>query len=720
MYAGNVFLLINDNSDKDYSFIKFQNIKETYQDKLLLIAMKPILFYDGDKFNCKGIKQKKKKHNWLNLFINYLTVTLTQKEENTLTYGIVIEYFCEFYSLIKTDFIHFINEFEKIRGKIDFDLFGVTICFLSYLNKNNMFLDILSSLNNEQLIQDLKIDNDNLRKRNLYFVITDYCILHKIQNIKDEDYESTEDISKRIIKEIKELKCYAELSPITESYKNFLLTLCSCLNDSRDLRINQEKNVVELIELIFIELNLHLRKKNYWEDDYLAIIKKDIYDTSLQYTTDNFDENYIDFVISYILKYGIPTDNFFEYFLKGLDKKAFNKVFKNLNLKENIGELNQRETIIKLFDKIHKKKNSSGINNIHLSNEKEFDISNSSNTDNHKIAQQNEISMKDSEDKDKIQKKGNEIKNSIINEDTNNNIEDKKTKIDDNDIHEEKKDNIFDDDEKNSKIEPKEKIMKESEKEKDKSKENLEFKEGIKDNNPKKILFDFSDVEKLVNNKLEIFQKENEKRFINLEKENEQIKGDNKRITEENKRITEENKRIIEENKRITKDKEIMEQKINSLEKKSEQKDIAIKQIRENCKNLSKELDRISFRDLSKKVLNNMIDFVNKKNNKLLIGLSKRKEKLEKINQNFNFKGIEYMRKPFREICARYYNSNLKSHTPDIATDFHKKPFGLVIDPEESILKSYYETMIDSKDNQILSFLTNELKIKNDIRKLYL
>ena len=188
-------------------------------------------------------------------------MTLTQKEENTLTYGIVIEYFCEFYSLIKTDFIHFIKEFDKIRGKIDFDLFGVTICFLSYLNKNNMFLDILSSLNNEQLIQDLKIDNDNLRKRNLYFVITDYCILYKIQNIKDEHYESTEDISKRIIKEIKELKCYAELSPITESYKNFLLTLCSCLNDSRDLRINQEKNVVELIELIFIELNLHLRKK---------------------------------------------------------------------------------------------------------------------------------------------------------------------------------------------------------------------------------------------------------------------------------------------------------------------------------------------------------------------------------------------------------------------------------------------------------------------------
>ena len=406
-----------------------------------------------------------------------------------------------------------------------------------------------------------------------------------------------------------------------------------------------------------------------------------------------------------ILKYGISTDNFFEYFLKGLDKNEFNKVFQKLNLKEDIGDLNKRENIIKLFDKIHGKKNISSINNIDLSNENEFDLSIGSNKEQQKIAQKNEIIMENAEEKNK--EKGKEIKNSIINEDTNNNnIENKETRIDDNDIHEEKKEMVDDVVHKNVKIETNEIIIKESEKEKDKSKDNIESKEVIKDNNSKQILFDLSDVEKLVNNKLECLKKENEKRFINLEKENKQIKEDNKRIKEENKRII--------------KDKEIMEQKINSLEKKLDQKDIAIKQIRENCKDLSKELDRISFRDLSKKVLNNMIDFVNKKNNKLLSGLSKRKEKLEKIKQNFKFEGIEYMQKPFREICARYYNSNFKSHTPDIANDFHKMPFGLVANPEEAILKSYYEIMIDSKDNKILSFLTNELKIKNEIRKLYL
>jgi len=700
MNAKNIFSLINDNSNKDYSNIKFQNIKKTLQDKLLLIAMKPILFYDGDKFSSKGIKQKKKKHDWLNLFLNFLIVTFTQQEEDSTTYGIVIEYFCEFYPRIKEDFVHFIKEIEKIREKIDFDLFGVAICFLSYLNKNNKFLEILSELNKNEFIQDLKIDNDNLRKRNLYFVITDYCILYKIQNIQDKDYDITGLSPQRIIKEIKELKCYAELSPISNSYRNFLLTICSCLYDSRDLRINQEKKVVDLIELIFIELNLHLRKKNYWEDYYLSIIMNDIYNTALKYSTDNFDENYIDFVITYILKYDIPTENFFEYFLKGLDKREFNKVFQNLNLKEDIGDLNKKETIIKLFDKIHRrKKNTSnsmdknkGDKTFDSSKKKEPDVIISFNQEQAQITQQKEILKEDREEKNNIKEKENEIKNfNIINKEDNT-INDKKARINDNDIHEEKKEISDDIIHKASTIEAKEIIKQESEKEKDESKNNKEIKEEIKDTNSKQIFFDISDVEKYINDKMAIFKKENEKRLINLEQENKQIK----------------------------KDKEIMEQKIDSLEKENIQKDISIKQIRENCKNLTKELDRISFRDLSKKVLNNMIDFVNEKNGKLLSGLSKRREKLDKINQYFNFKGIEYMQKPFREICLRYYNSNAKSHTPEIANDFHQKPFGLISDPEGAILKSYYETMIDSKDNKVLDFLSNVLNIKKEIRNLYL
>ena len=737
MNAKNIFPLINDNSNKDYSNIKFQNIKKTLQDKLLLIAMKPILFYDGDKFSCKGIKQKKKKHDWLNLFLNYLIVTFTQEEEDSTTYGIVIEYFCEFYPRIKEDFVHFIKEFEKIREKIDFDLFGVAICFLSYLNKNNKFLEILSELNKNEFIQDLKIDNDNLRKRNLYFVITDYCILYKIQNIQDKDYDITGLSPQRIIKEIKELKCYAELSPISNLYRNFLLTICACLYDSRDLRINQEKNVVDLIELIFIELNLHLRKKNYWEDNYLSIIINDIYDTALKYSTDNFDENYIDFVITYILKYEIPTENFYEYFLKGLDKKEFNKVFQNLNLKEDIGDLNDKETIIKLFDRIHRSKNNTSNSknkNIDSSKEKESDASMSSNQEQKKLVQQKELLKEEKEEKNNIKEKENEIKNlNIINE-KNNSIEDKRERINDNDIHEEKKeisDNII---HKTSKIETKEIIKQESKKEKDNSIINSEFKEEIKDTNSKQIFLDISDVEKYINDKIEILKKENEKRFINLEKEiqqikeeNKQLKEDNKQIKEDNKQIKEmnilikeDNKRIKEDNKQIISDKESMKQRINSLEKANDQMDIAIKQIRENYTNLTKKLDRISFRDLSKKVLNNMIDFVNEKNGKLLSGLSKRKEKLDKINQYFNFKGIEYMQKPFREICSKYYNFNTKSYTSDIANDFHQKPFGLIGEPEGAILKSYYEIMIDSKDNKILDFLTNELKLKKEIRNLYL
>lgn len=111
------------------------------------------------------------------------------------------------------------------------------------MNKNYKLLNIISELNKEPLIQELKIDNEKLTKNYLYYTITDYCILHKIPIIQDNEYDTT-DISKdKNIDEIKELKCYAELCPINKSFKNFLLSLCSCLKDSQDIRMNKEKNV---------------------------------------------------------------------------------------------------------------------------------------------------------------------------------------------------------------------------------------------------------------------------------------------------------------------------------------------------------------------------------------------------------------------------------------------------------------------------------------------
>ena len=260
----NIFLLININDesdDKHISSIKLTDLRKTPGDELLLIIFKHVFFFDDNKFKCKGIKEKIKKYEWINRFIGSLiTVFVNSTLENELTYGVVIKYFCEFYDYIKKDFMDFLKEIEKISAKINFDIFQVAICFLCKLNNNkNKFLKIISDLKKSDLIKYLEADNDTLTKEYLYYTITDYCILYNIPIILKEEYD-TSDISKeKIIKEIKELKCYAELCPINKAYKNFLLLLCFCLKDSEDIRIGLEKNVSEFIDIIFTMLNMHLR-----------------------------------------------------------------------------------------------------------------------------------------------------------------------------------------------------------------------------------------------------------------------------------------------------------------------------------------------------------------------------------------------------------------------------------------------------------------------------
>ena len=745
-----VLLLIHDNEqDKaNYSKIKLNDLKRTSGDELLFIIIRPIFFYDDNKLKLKGIKQKIKKHEWLNSYINFFLISIQDTSDVTLTYGIIREYFSEFYDRIKTDFKDFIKEIEKLGKQIDFDLFEVAICFLSYLNKNNKFLNIISDLKKECLIENLEKYDDTLTKNYLYYTITDYCILYNIPIIKDEEYD-TQGISKdKIIKEVKELQVYTELCPMKEQYKKFLLSICSCLKDSKDLRLNQEQNVVDYIELIFIMLNIHLKKKNYWEENLLSIAINDIYKCSFKYCTENFDENYIDFVISYMTKYEIPCEDFVHMFLKGLDKTQFNKVFGNLHLKDNINNY-QKETMAKLINRIYKKKKN-GSNSLNLAKQ-ENNI-------------QNDNCSKESKSGDSIgfdQEQKNEIQSKeLINSNNKENTTENKEKKDENIIVNE---NI-------AKLEDKSKDIKvsininevndvkinESSSEehlsiqsthfniqmenKDISNGNIELNDGHKS----KIVIKG---EEPPENNINLIKKF-EERLINLEKENKTIKEEYALIKKENKEIKEECVLIKKENKAIKeecvlikkennyrkKEYELLQEKnndmkdaindmnveITSLQNKNNKKDIELKQLKDEFKLINKDIERISFRDLSKRVLNKMIAFVNNKNNKFLYGLTKRKEKLDKINAQFDFKGIKFMKKPFKEICDRYYNSNSRSHVPEIAENLKKEPFGLKTDQEEIILKKYYEIMIDSKNEEVFKFLSKDLNLKEEIKDLYL
>ena len=266
-------------------------------------------------------------------------------------------------------------------------------------------------------------NDSELTKRTLYQVITEYFILYNYPiSLSKED--NKEGIAKeRIVEQMKLFKRYAEMWSIKLEFKNFILSLCSCLQNYEDLRINREKQVSEFIAEIFILLKLHLKIPDYWIDSNILIIENNIYNAAFKYSTENFDENYIDFAISYITHYQIPANEFMHFFLKGLNEKEFNLTFNNCQLKESFGSINDKATITKLLNKIYKRKKngSKSLNNTNKGKDT-FDNKNikqkisSTPTEHQKQKNENILTNEIMEEK-----KGNKIKDVNINK-----IEDKK------------------------------------------------------------------------------------------------------------------------------------------------------------------------------------------------------------------------------------------------------------------------------------------------------
>ena len=127
----------------------------------------------------------------------------------------------------------------------------------------------------------------------------------------------------------------------------------------------------------------------------------------------------------------------------------------------------------------------------------------------------------------------------------------------------------------------------------------------------------------------------------------------------------------------------------------------------------------ISFRDLSKKILDNMLQFVQERDKNIFQGISKRKKKIEILNKNYEYKNIEFMRKPISEIAEKYYYSNILSHVPKIVSIINGKPFGMLKDLIGDVSKRFYKIIIDSKSDDVFNFIQDKLNIKKEIDNLY-
>ena len=675
---------------KDFTGISLDQVQSEPENNLLIIILEYVFFFNGKKFSYKCLAQNTNLalipllHEFYDLCISGKSNLEAYKELNSL--------FCTHYENIKKFYSDFLLSIEKTKSSINYDLCGCLISFLSYLNGNKEFIDILNKFTKNETIENLSSSYDKIRSNNLWCVVTDYCIMNNIPIIYNYD-DKKEKTKKRFASELNEIKYYADVCPVDKSYKEFVDLLYICLKDCEDIRTNRQEDVKKFINTIFFIFNLYLSK---FDDYSLEMIYEEIYKNALDHSSENTDKNYIDFIVRYILKYDLPRNSFLFLFLQGLIPGLFKQTFNHLNLDENIVDVNNSETIgtllnivmEKISKKKRKKKNKKNKNKNSIEDDNKID---SKSEQISKEAINLNINNKNESQISKPQEKNNTNENSNCKENVN--------------VKETKNNSLNNEDER-SKLEQKEKLNNE---------ESANIQEEFKLMKIEMLKYD-EKIEKV------------EKKISDLIAENSglkrEISGLKEKISDLNGQYLGLNEKISdlnEQNSDLKGEISGLSGKISNLESSQAKKDKEFEKLKVEVYSLKKQIDIISFRDLTKKVLDSIINFVSKKNEQFLLGIAKRKAKLEKINNKYSFEGCKYMKDPIKDICDKYYKSNFIIDIPDIINILKGLPIGPKNDYTEEIAKKFYNIMINSRNEKenVLNFLIEELNIKDKINEIY-
>ena len=626
-----IYLSLQNNSPLkiDYSKIKLSDIKE--KDNSILYIITEYIFFveENDNFSLIKIKENKAKYQWYNELFEAFVVALELIKEEGLnsTCNLCCRLFSHSFEYIKKYYENFIKSLKILN--IELDLFSCIISFFSYSNGNKKYLSVFSELNKDINFKEAKKSYEERLKSSLWYTLVDYCTIKNIPILYTYEKDKENNIKDTVNEEINELKIFVDLCPVNELFKNFVEILYIYIKDSNHCEFLKSKKVNEFIEFFFQTLNIYLQNSKYWEDYNLAQIIDYIYSAAYNFSSEDFNENYLDFVICYWTKYEKSDKNFIFLFFKGLIKNEFNKTFRYLNLGDFNADIDDKEIIQNLVVKINKKKKKA---------------------------------------KKKSTAKKNEIKDSkiIIKKPPN----------------EEKQNNL------NKNI-SETSINKQQNNSKNENTMTIEKNNLLKENTNK------NEITEEMNKKFEIMQKQ-------IDTMQEKMKDMQNEI--------EDMKNEIEE---LNEDNEIKTKQINI-------NNIKISKLNSDFNSLKTKLEIISFRDLSKRILDNMIQYIEKKDKNFFFGLFKRKKKIDKLINNFNFPQIRYMEKPIQEISEKYYNSNNISHVPTIVENMKKNPYGILDLSNKDVAKKFYDIMVNSKNDNVFSFLIQELNIEKEIDSIYL
>ena len=136
--------------------IKFEDIQFSEDQNLLKFVMRCIFFYRNNTFEQKNIISAKKKHTWLNNLLNSFYIVCEIDGDDTI-YNYSNGLFSLFYDKIMENYNSFINKLKDEKKQIQ-DLFTCLLSFLSYLNGNDKYSNIISNIeNNSTITQPLRI-----------------------------------------------------------------------------------------------------------------------------------------------------------------------------------------------------------------------------------------------------------------------------------------------------------------------------------------------------------------------------------------------------------------------------------------------------------------------------------------------------------------------------------------------------------------------------------
>ena len=554
--AETLLLYLRDDEQRVSDFIgKNSNILEDVKGRSLsVIALRYIFFHDDNKFTNSDLNSQTEKFNWIKTMLQSFYDTLIVQENDNASYESLSQLFSLHYINIKKDFNEFIDSLEQ--KKLKNDLFACLIAFFSFLNGNKKYLNILHNIGKNSLIKELRLLYETKRVKSLWKIISDYCKLKQIPIL----YSDNKCINPGIFDiELDELKCFCDLCSINEPYKKLIQTLFSCLKNEKDLRENRPEKVRNFISDIFSILNICFRKINSWNESYLNDVYSAIYNKSFEYSSKDFNETYIDFVIHYTTKFQLSPEDFFHLFLNGLVEGNFRTTFNKINFGEiNININDNEEKIIQSLIQIlikKKKKNKLkkskkiAVNSISINTgDKKEENSLPENSKKDKIIESNEM-------RNKLEKRDN------INKETELNIE--------NIISDNKGENI-----------PKQH-----------SDENIQAKNETLSNPPK-------NEGKSSEEEMRIILEKMENEIITLKKENNNMAFQINDLTNKIEDLTYKNEDLTYKNKELEDKYEELKEQFKEMEKTNSnlisdksKKDIQIQKLNQNIKEINKKLE---------------------------------------------------------------------------------------------------------------------------------